>query len=372
MTLGLLVSGGIFVAGMLVWAVRMRVAFGTRDGGVAELGDTVDVSIIVPARNEAHNLPALLGSLQRLHPAPKEIIVVDDHSTDETAAIARDAGARVLVPPPLPRDWNGKPWACRAGAAIATGRYLLFTDADTVHGKDSLARALSTAQRHRADLVSVIPTHIIRATWERLQAVFHLMLLIATRSGAENARGERRFAIGQYLLFTREAYDGIQGHDRVRNRVAEDLALAREVADNGGRVATAHAPGLVSVRMYPEGLAGFLRGWRRNFKEGLASAGVAATVELTAVIGWLLGAPLLVATSAVAGSGVGMLVGGGLFALGAFSVAKRQREIGDFPTWSALFYPVFVVLFASISALALFDRLRGARVTWKGREVMTG
>lgn len=372
MTVELCISAVIFSAGLLVWTVRIRAALGTRETTTGGARQIVDVSIIVPARNEAHNLPPLLASLERLDPAPKEVIVVDDHSEDDTAAIARAAGARVVTPDPLPDDWNGKPWACRAGAAVATGEYLLFTDADTVHGPDSLARALATAERENADLVSVIPSHIIRSAWERLQGIFQLLLLIATRAGARDGRGERRFAIGQYLLFTRAAYERIDGHNRVRDRVAEDLALAREVADSGGRVATVHAPGLMRVRMYPEGLGGFVRGWRRSFHEGLASAGIVATLELTAVIGWLMGAPLLLGSSLISGASAGMVVGGGLYGVAVVAVARWQREIGDFSIRSAFAYPLFVVIFALVSALALVDRARGAKVMWKGREVITG
>lgn len=372
MTVELIASGAIFAAGLIIWVVRMRDALGTRNTESVELGHIADVSIIVPARNEAHNLPALLESLQELEPAALEIIVVDDHSTDGTGDIARAAGVRVATPPPVPDDWNGKPWACAAGAAVASGGYLLFTDADTIHGRDSLSRALATAQRESADMVSVIPTHIVRTAWERLQAVFQLLLLIATRAGARTARGERRFAIGQYLLFRRDAYERIGGHRAVRRRVAEDLALAREIADTGGRVAAAHAPGLMSVRMYPEGFGGFMRGWRRSFYEGLASAGVIATLELVAVIGWLLGAPLLMMASALAGDLPGVAVGGVLYGLAVAAVGRSQREIGSFPAYSAFVYPLFTGIFALVSTLALFDRIRGARVMWKGREVMTG
>ncbi len=371
MNLDLIIAAATFSVGAIVWTWRMHAAFRRPSVASKATAASLDVSIIVPARNEAHNLPALLDSLSTLQPPAKQIIVVDDHSHDGTGDIARAAGATVVTPPPLPDDWNGKPWACHAGAKVATGRYLLFTDADTVHAPDSLARAVATAETERADMVSVIPSHIVRTTWERFQGVFHLLLLIATSAGARKAKGERRFSIGQYLLFTRAAYDRVGGHETVRRRIAEDLALAKAVAESDGHVATAHCPGLLSVRMYPEGFGAFMRGWRRSFYDGLASAGAVATVELTAVIGWLLGAPLLLARSIIAGEVPGIVLGGALYVLAVLAVAHRQRGIGTFSIVTAPAYPIFVVVFAVVSVVALIDRLRGAAVVWKGRQVIT-
>ena len=369
MTSEAIVVVAVAVLGVLVWVVRLRVAM-RRQPQVA--GDNApDISIIVPARNEAHNLPALLESLARMHPPPREVIVVDDHSTDGTGDIARGAGARVVVPPPLPENWNGKPWACWHGAAAATGSHLLFTDADTTHGADSLARASAELVRRRADLLSVIPTHTVVKMWERFQGVFHLLLLVATGAGAKTTRGERRFTIGQYILMSREAYDEIGGHGAVAGRVAEDLGLGRAVADTGRIVTTLFSPGLMRVRMYPEGLSSFLGGWRRSFYEGLTSAGVVASLEIAAVMGWLVGGPLFAVTAAFGGDLTGVLVGLVIYASATVAIARWQRGCGDFRAWTAPAYPLFTLVFTLISLGALFDRLRRAKVMWKGREVIT-
>lgn len=362
----------ITVPGVLVWRSHLHGLF--RIHGCADEIDeqTVDVSVIVPARNEAHNLPPLLQSLRALKPAPREVIVVDDHSSDGTGDIARQFGARVVTPPPLPADWNGKPWACHAGAHIATGEYLLFTDADTVHAPTSLGRALGRMQRDRLDMVSMVPNHLINRFWERLQGVFHLLLLIATGAGRSISRGERRFSIGQYLLFTRAAYQRIDGHTGVRSRIAEDLALARLIVDSGGDIGVEFCPRLLFVRMYPEGLSSFIKGWRRSFFEGMASAGVLATLEITAVIGWLLGVPLLAIAGVAFGQPMLILASGALYLATALEIARQQRHIGAFSVASAALYPGFVVIFIIVSSLAVFSRLRGTDVHWKGRRVLSG
>jgi cellulose synthase/poly-beta-1,6-N-acetylglucosamine synthase-like glycosyltransferase len=383
MPVGAIVLAAIVVIGAALWSRRLGALARVRDrGAVPGTGRTLPVSIIVPARDEAHNLPALLASLRALDPAPLEIIVVDDHSTDGTGAIAAAAGARVISPPPLPAGWNGKPWACHAGAGAARGAYLLFTDADTVHAPDSLGRAMARIEGSGAALLSVVPTHIVRAVWERFHGVFQLLLLVATRAGAaeraEPGAGrehERRFSIGQYLLFRRDAYQRIGGHEPVKQRIAEDLAFARLIHGTGLALALVFAPGMLCVRMYPEGLGAFVRGWRRNFREGLNAAGAGGVLEMVAVIGWLLGVPLaaLSAAPALLAGQVGLFVPwAAVYLVTVVEIARRQRDLGAFPWWSALLYPVFAGMFVLVSALAVIERLRGAPVIWRGRTAVPG
>ena len=216
---------GVTGAAVAAWRLRQlaRVAQRTPSWRRHGTPSWPRISIIVPARDEAPNLPRLLASLRALDPAPAEIIVVDDHSTDGTGDLARAAGALVISPPPLPAGWLGKAWACHAGAAAATGELLLFTDADTAHGPASLGDAVAALDAERADLLSAVPTHRAVSWWERFQGVFQLLLLIACRAGAASDRGRRRFSIGQYLLFRRDAYDQAGGHAAVRGEIAEDL-----------------------------------------------------------------------------------------------------------------------------------------------------
>ncbi len=330
------------------------------------------VSIVVPARDEAHNLPRLLASLAALAPPPHEVIVVDDHSTDGTGELARAAGATVVVPPPLPAGWLGKAWACHAGAGIATGDLLLFTDADTVHGPASLAHAVARIEADRAELVSAIPRHRAVRAWERLQGVFQVLLLIACRAGSAATDGARRFSIGQYLLFRRSAYARIGGHVAVKDVIAEDLHLAAKVIATGGRFALCTEPGVVEVRMYPEGVGGFVRGWRRSFRDGMAAAGAGGVAELIAVIGWLGGVPLAMLAAIATGAWPMLAAWSAAYLATAAAIAIAQRRIGALPWWGALAFPLGVAAFVGVSALAAWDRARGAPVRWRGRSVAVG
>ena len=359
----------VCLAGAAVWTWRLGTLLRGRGDGDPPTRPAPRVSIIVPARNEAHNLPALLASLRALAPAAHEIIVVDDHSSDGTGDLARAAGATVVTPPPLPAGWLGKPWACHTGAQAATGAMLLFTDADTVHAPWSLGRAVDRMRASGADLLSVVPTHAAVATWEKLQGVFQLLLLIACRAGAGPARGERRFSIGQYLLFRRAAYEQIGGHPSVRFRVAEDLAFARMIEHAGLRFDLLYARDLMTVRMYPEGLGAFWRGWRRNFREGIASAGLGGGLEMIAVVGWLLGMPLFSLQALAAGQPLIAALWLAAMLITAGEIARRQRSLGALPAWGALAFPAVVLLFVAISVAAVVDKVRRAPVRWRGRSI---
>lgn len=345
------------LAGFLVWTIRLgRLA---RRVDRSEPGPADAVSIVVPARDEAENLPALLGSLAALDPAPGQVIVVDDHSRDGTGELARAAGVDVVVPPPLPDGVVGKPWACQAGSAHARGDLLLFTDADTVHGPGSLARTVGRLRATGADLVSVVPTHVAVRWWEHLQGAFHLLLLVASRP----------FVIGQYLLFRRSAYRAIGGHGAVLDVVAEDLALARAIERRGGRYELVVEPGLLRVRMYPDGLASFVRGWRRNLRVGIGAVGPLAVVEIVLVIVWLAGLPLALGGALLRGDAAESVILGVAWAATIVEVARRQRLVGDLPWWGAALAPLAIVAFTACTLLATWDQLRGAPVRWRGRAI---
>jgi 4,4'-diaponeurosporenoate glycosyltransferase len=329
-----------------------------------------DVSIIVPARNEAHNLPTLLRSLRALSPAPHEIIVVDDHSSDGTGELAARYGVRVVVPGALREGYVGKTWACLAGAEVASGSALLFTDADTWHAPDSLARSTRVLAGRGVGFVSVVATHRIRAGWEHLQGVFQLLLLVATRASSRGERGERQnYANGQYLLFTRAVYEQLGGHRAVRGYVAEDLAFVAAARTLGREVRLVWAPGALCARMYPEGFAAFFAGWRRNFREGMSAGGLSSIAEVSVTIAWLLGVPLLLVDSGLAGH---WSVWSWLFVYlsTAVLVARAQGPLGRFCPASALAYPLFVGVFVAVSLCSAFDGLRKAPIAWRGRSIV--
>lgn len=316
------------------------------------------VSIIVPARNEAHNLPALLASLDKLDYPAYEVIVIDDASSDGTSAVAASFGARVIAGRPLPDGWNGKNWACHQAAGEAKGEALLFTDADTVHRPDGLRRALGFMAARNADLVSALPRHRCPTAWEKLSGPFHALLLVATAHRAPKRR--RLYAVGQFLLFRRSFYDRIHGHRSIAPLYPDDLSLANLTLARGGRFAFHAGRPFFEVRMYgsvPE----FFAGWRRNFAAGLRQSRWTSALEVTLVIialcagGRPWAGPLYWAPAAIV--------------LGV--VALRQRHWGEFSIAGVLVFPAALAAYGAVTAAAVFDFLRGGKLLWKDR-TLTG
>ena len=118
-----------------------------------------ELSIIIPARNEEQNLPTLLSSIAEQSIRPREIIVVDDASTDHTAQIAQQHGARVISSQMLPDGWRGKTWACHQGAQAATGKLLLFLDADTWFEPEGLSYVIAEFKQAGSGVLSLAPHH---------------------------------------------------------------------------------------------------------------------------------------------------------------------------------------------------------------------
>ncbi|HKN65680.1 MAG TPA: glycosyltransferase family 2 protein [Gemmatimonadaceae bacterium] len=341
------------------------------------------VSVIVPARDEARNIGRCVRSILASRYPSLELIVVDDHSRDDTAAIARDAAAgdarlRVVPNPPLPNGWFGKQWACATGVAVAAGQLLLFTDADTVHAPDLLSRAVNALLRSDVALLTVAGRQETHSFWERLLQPQVFWMLLARYGGTESVSNARRaedvIANGQFLLVRRAAYESVGGHAAVRDKVAEDLALAQRFHRASLGVRLVRGDAQLSTHMYAT-LAELIAGWGKNIFAGGVDAmpggsvgralfpfvlplaplmALAPVIALPLALGGLLGDRWLVWSEV---SAVANLVWWALIYRGF-----RQR------IWYALAAPLGAAMLLYIIARAI---ARGRRVGWKGREYLS-
>lgn len=333
----------------------------------------VEVSVIIPARNEGGDLERCLDDLGRQdllqHGGRMEVVVVDGGSTDGTAASARahPLAPVVLDEPPLPEGWVGKNWACHQGAARVHGEVLLFLDADVRLHPSAVRAGVSRLRSTGADLVTFAARIEMEGFWERvvmpLFVQFVLLYFLAPRVNLD--RSSRAMANGQFMCFSRAGYQRSGGHLGVKGAVLEDVRLAQEVKRRGGRVRIFWAPELLSTRMYSnrremaEGILKNLHGTRFSALRQIVLASAIFLYFLSpflavglALLGWLPAPWLLFSLL--------------LVLLTAVKQVGFQRAV-DVPLRYGLLYPVGCVYYLGLFARSLAQGLRGGKVTWKGR-----
>lgn len=335
------------------------------------------VSIIVPARDEERDIEGCVRSLLAQDYDNFEVIVVDDGSTDATptilARLARTPEGqrllRVIRVETLPPGWAGKPHALHIGARVASGEWLLFTDADTRHTPTALRSAVTRALRDGADLFSLGTTQDLPGFWNRTLMPIAYMGISAQYPPAwvNNPRSKIAIANGQFLLIRKAVYERVGGYDtgELRGTVVDDLALARVVKRSGGKLRLVDGRGLVSVRMY-RSLREHVNGWGKN--AALGSHGGAWLFPL-----FLIGLPLVSVWPFVA-LALGLARRRPTLAVsGATSVAAAlaYRAYLDYQIGIPLRYgwthPLGGAIFTFILARSFWRKLRGATVPWRGR-----
>jgi len=329
------------------------------------------VSAIVPARNEEATIAAAIESLAA-QPEIKEIIVINDQSTDGTAGALqqlslRYAQLRVIETKDLPVGWVGKNHAASLGAAQATGDWLLFTDADGVHLPGSTAHALADAAQTGAGLVSYSPEQETRTWWEKALIPFVYTRLSHKYFYDEVSHPDSPAAAasGQYLLIRRQEYVRIGGHAAVAGEVLEDVALARLAKQAGVRLYFASGHGIMRVRMYRT-FGAMWQGWTKNLYPLIGGTSRAVGRELFRVVPWI---PLLVLPLAMVHLIWGVL--GVALLAGRHAAYAADLRRNRFPAGLALYYLPGVALYAAALLNSEWRYARGS-VAWKGREYPVG
>lgn len=353
----ILIMAGLICGHLALGRVRM---LPDRPSGAPASGTW---TVVIPARNEAATLPLLLGDLLPQLPAGGRVVVVDDGSTDGTAAVAAaHPGVEVRSVESVPEGWLGKPWACHVGARDAPEGVLLFLDAD-VRLRPGALEAVGGALARHGGLVSVQPWHVPGRPVEELSALFNVISLMGAGAGRTDPSG----AFGPLLATTTEAYRRSGGHAAVRHEIVEDLALGRRFRAEGFPVTVRVGKPLVTFRMYPEGFQQMVDGWTKNFAVG---AGSTSVIVLGAVIAWI-GALGTVALQPFQG----MLHWP--VALVCYLAASAQllmffRSAGRFSPLTALLFPLLIAFFFAVFARSLYRTLVVRRVSWRGREIGLG
>jgi chlorobactene glucosyltransferase len=349
------------------------------------------LTIIVPARDEAANIGRCLRSLlaQDYPPHRLDVIVVDDHSADATAAIVRaiaagDPRVSLLSCPPLPPRWTGKSHACWIGSRAAMSEattsekaytsesaWLCFIDADVWGEPALLTSAMRAALTLNLDLLSLAPRQVLQSFAERLVLPCGLILLsfIQDLRSLQARSGSRVTATGQFMLMRRDAYEAAGGHAAVSNAICEDLEFARHLKQTGRSVLLMGGEDVISTRMY----TGWQTLWLGLVKNLVDTLGGRRATLMVAVIAVLLAwsAPAIPALDAMAwargapGAEAALIVAllGSAAAFALHVAAARHFRI---PFYYGFLFPLGYTVGALMALDSVRRRLHG-RVIWKGR-----
>jgi len=332
------------------------------------------VSVLVPARNEAHNIETCISSLLAQDYPDFEVLVLDDHSTDATPVILEKLsrnGSRlkVLNGAPLPEGWLGKHWACHQLYESASGDLLLFTDADTRHAPDMLRASVSALLDERADLVTAFPREEV-VTWGEKLIVpfmsFGILTFIPIRLVQKLHWSALSVTIGQFMLFRRQAYEAVGGFEAVRAEIVDDVCLGRNIINGGFEWRLLNGTRHVTCRMYRDfwqAVNGFGKSIFAVFDYrilpyfiGWTVIGITFLEPAAALVSRWIGYPLTPFSPEAASLAVTL-------SLALWSIAYRRFK---FPAYMVLFYPVTMLLFLLV-ALRSFVQTASGTATWKER-----
>ncbi|MDB4867998.1 MAG: glycosyltransferase [Cohnella sp.] len=327
---------------------------------------TGKLSVIIPARDEEANLPHLLGSLQAQTFQPFEIIVVDDFSVDTTKETAESFGVTVLENTPLPPGWTGKNWAVWNGYSRASGDLIAFLDADirlAPHALESLVKARTTT----GGVVSIVPYHYTEKLYERLALITNILGVFAFTSPFEKSNPKKGL-YGSCILTTREDYDKVNGHESIKSELLDDLNLGAKYTEAGIPVTNFIGHGMVSFRMYAQGIRSEVQGFGKGAVLSTSSLSL-GTILLVAV--WLAG--LIVSESAFfainTSWAVPLLIGYILYTLQLFYFVKY---VGRFGIAMLLLHFLSGLFFIFVMVYSIYHVTVLGHVPWKGRHIKVG
>lgn len=340
------------------------------------------ISVCVPARNEERNIRACIEAILAGDYPKFEVIVLEDRSTDETPEILRQLVAHndrlsVIHGADLPHGWAGKPHALFQASAAARGEWLCFVDSDTFLSPNALSASYANAIETDADMFTIMTFQILGSFWEKVVMPIVMTALSVGFSPRKvnDPNSKDAIANGQFILIKRSVYDAIGGHERVKDQIVEDKAIAEQVKWNGYRLVVANGFSVARTRMYTS-LTEMWEGWTKNIYLGLSDrrslmllGAVGAFLALFAALFlplwpllglfWFLQGGGWLAWSVIAESLI-------LWSFIIYARAQVSKGMGISP-WYALTLPLGAAVFAAMMFTSTWRVLSGRGISWKGR-----
>lgn len=341
------------------------------------VGDGPRISVIIPARNEEKNIKQCVQTVLTQSYSQLEVIVVNDHSTDHTAAIlaelaASNARLHIIPSEPLPEGWMGKNFAVHQGYQNAQGQWLLFLDADVFLHEDAVSAAYMAMQQRNVLFLSLWLRQQLDSFWVRIiqPVIITTYLPLDPWQLINNpAFPSVKYGNGQFIFIQRQLYESIGGHAAVRDALVEDQQLTGNVKKYGERLIMMNGTRVASTRMYTT-LGGIWNGWaknnfitlNRNFFTLLGGIAFAGLVHILPFITFVLGViqvvtgetPLILAVSL-----------GGIVFLIINRLLTRHFFSDSF--LDVLFEPLGGLIFIGIMLWSALTTTFGHGVAWKGR-----
>lgn len=337
------------------------------------IGCAMALTVIIPARNEEKDLERALRSVLAQEGIALEVIVVNDHSTDRTGAIAEaiaaaDSRVTVIHNPELPPGWLGKCNAMQQAAARVTSDLLLFTDADIVYQPGCFVRAVTELLRERLDFLSLFPGMEFVSLWENIMLptlVGGLCELVTP--GVNDPQSREAMGAGAFLLVRSQAFRAAGGFEPIKHKMADDVALARLLKRSGCRTAFHGAPEWLSVQLYKGNHHAFW-GMTKNILIGLEGR-----LWLAPLVFML---PIFVYWTPIFCFGAGVVEANAALVLTAAATYGIQylvfwsgRRLLHFHHVKVLLFPLVVAPVSCCLARALYLHFCKGAVHWRGRTI---
>ncbi|HNN92363.1 MAG TPA: glycosyltransferase [Pseudomonadota bacterium] len=340
--------------------------------------DPPAVYVLVPARNEESNIGTCLTALRAQDYPNLRIRVIDDHSSDRTAAIVQehakeDPRVELRSAPDLPKGWLGKPHALWSGSRDLDSEYVLFLDADVRLRPHAVRKATLAAISSDAGLVNMVPRMLAESFWERAAQPVISQILFTFVDPVRVRDSDSDFAVGYgpFMFFSRTAYEEIGGHAAVASEVVEDLRLAQLIKQARFPLAYVQATDAVELRMY-DSLRSLIAGWKKNFHIALGGNNWFAPIGALLLL-LVYGAPIVSLLSALT---YYFAAGASAASRGLLTVAALTYGadwLGRIALRSA--YGVTLAgsralggaLVAYILCASSYQAVMGRPVTWRGR-----
>lgn len=324
-------------------------------------------SVIIPARNEGHNLPKILSDLKKQNKPVFEIICVNDESDDNTVDVALSYGVKLITVTEKPDGWVGKSWACQVGAKHAQGDSFLFLDADVRLAPNAIEK-LEQANEKYGCVISVQPYHQTIKLYEQFSLFFNLIMVAA--NGVSFPFSRKNIGLfGPVILVSKNEYQVIDGHASAKNSVVEDLTLGEKLKAKGIPFKLFLGGKDISFRMYSGGFSQLLQGWTKNFATGASKTPLPLILMVVLWLSTCISAVIyflnLICDYSAANLAFAVLV----YCIVTVELLFAARHIGNFKKQVIALFPIPLTAFLSIFLVSIVKKVFRIKVRWKGRKI---